>query len=135
MPSEKFRPIICVDFDGVIHSYDKGWQDGSIYGEVVPGFFDWLCIAKHSLDIVVYSSRSRDPGQNAIMQEWLTKRWHFWRDANDLEQMILPVTFASEKPAAWLTIDDRAITFKGDWFAPELRPTTIWGFRPWNAPR
>ena len=27
--------IICVDFDGVIHSFHKGWHDGSLYGHLI----------------------------------------------------------------------------------------------------
>lgn len=33
---------VAVDFDGVIHTYRKGWHDGTIYDEPIPGAFDAL---------------------------------------------------------------------------------------------
>lgn len=122
-----FKPTICIDFDGVIHSYEKGWQEGVIYGEVVPGFFEWMERAKHMFTLVVYSSRSKDPKQLDEMDYWLRKRYY------DVSDQPLPLTFAHEKPAAFLTIDDRAVLFKGDWGADYLDPRALRGFKPWNA--
>lgn len=138
----EFTPNICIDFDGVIHSYDKGWCEGVIYGNVVPGFFEWahrmLC---NSFKLTVYSSRSAEDIGTSAMKTWLTNEARDW-DMNNLDHPasasnIVPrLTFANVKPIAWLTIDDRAICFNGDWSAPELSPENIGAFRAWmNQPK
>lgn len=38
---------VAFDFDGVIHKYSKGWQDGSIYDEIS---IDWVKVVNHLLD-------------------------------------------------------------------------------------
>lgn len=130
--TQKRKPIICIDFDGVIHDYKKGWQDGSIYGDVVPGFFEWAGIAAQYFTLVIYSSRSKDPDQIWAMREWMRAQWDIagkpsWTCSND---MLSDFEFANEKPPAFLTIDDRAICFTGDWSA--LSPETLRNFKPWT---
>src|SRR5260370_472361 len=54
------KPILSLDFDGVIHDYKKGWQDGSIYGEPTPGFFGWA-----DAGLVLRAKVSIDPAQRS----------------------------------------------------------------------
>jgi hypothetical protein len=122
--------ILCIDFDGVIHAYSKGWQDGTIYDDVVPGFFDWAVEAKKVFRLVIYSSRSATSEGIDAMIQWLeiqlARRGPDGLSITDFE-------FASEKPPAWLTIDDRAICFKGDWTDPALSRHALLAFKPWMS--
>lgn len=130
-----FKPTICVDFDGVVHSYEKGWQGGVIYGTATPGFFEWVERVRDQFKLVIYSSRSKTPEGITAMGLWMHEQRNKWIKAGGERHPTEPLTFelAHEKPAAWLTIDDRAICFRGDWSVPELTPEGMRAFRPWNA--
>lgn len=131
----EFKPTICIDFDGVIHSYEKGWQNGVIYGEVVPGFFEWVERVRDRFKLVIYSSRSKSEDGVLAMGMWLHEKRNAWIKAGGQRHPTEPLEFdfAHEKPAAWLTIDDRAICFRGDWSAPELEPEALRAFKPWMS--
>lgn len=115
------RPILVIDFDGTIHSYERGWQDGEIYGTPTRGFIEWAEEANKHFQLVIYSSRSKDPGGVFSMKEWMS--------VHGIDQTLFK--FAHEKPPAWLTIDDRCIKFEGRW--DWLRPDILLRFKPWNA--
>ena len=141
--STQNKLILCLDFDGVIHSYERGWQNGEIYGDVTPGFFDWLGRleqAGNPFRLIIYSSRSKTPGGIAAMRAWLFAQYdkaypgaggQVWppQAFQDLFE------FATEKPPAWLTIDDRALTFNGSWEETWMQPEALLSFRPWNVKR
>jgi hypothetical protein len=119
------KPILCVDFDGVLHSYTSGWQGASVVGDPpVPGAMDFLVDALTKFDVQVYSSRSSQPGGVAAMRTaimaWMNVEGHPW-------SVVLRIRFPTQKPAAFLTIDDRAVCFDGTF--PLV--TDLANFKPW----
>lgn len=126
------RPILCLDFDGVIHSYERGWQNGELYGSVTPGFWDWALKAEKLFKLVIYSSRSGTEGEIAHMKEWLSDQWEIYKlDFHPSVTEMPFFTFADRKPPAFLTVDDRCVCFKGNW--NDLDPELLVDFKPWNA--
>jgi hypothetical protein len=120
------KPILCVDFDGVIHSYTSPWVDETtIPDPPVPGALQWLMEAAKVFEVMIYSSRSKTQAGRDAMENWLTEQC-MDADMDDEPE----ITFAHEKPAAFLTIDDRAIQFDGDW--SKLDPEALRAFKPWN---
>ena len=126
------KPILCLDFDGVIHDSKAGWQNGEIYGDVTPGFFEWAQAASKVFKLVVYSSRLKDPDLAQAMKKWLIAKYNTWAVKQLEDHEVFFFEYAYEKPPAFLTIDDRAIEFRGDWNA--LDPKKLRQFKPWNAP-
>ena len=65
------KPILCVDFDGVIHSYSSGWKgELNLPDPPVPGAFEWLESLIPYFLINIYSSRSKYEGGPAAMYDW-----------------------------------------------------------------
>lgn len=128
-----YKPILCIDFDGVIHRYDSGWKGATVIPDhVTDGFFEWAEQAAQHFKLVIYSSRSKEPAAIEAMQFWLAAERRRWREngGKHLIEAELSFEFASEKPAAFMTIDDRAVCFEGDW--SKIDPAALAQFQPWN---
>ena len=125
--TERRLPILCLDFDGVLHSYTSGWQGADIVGDPpVPGAIEFLKAATGEFDVCIYSSRSHQTGGIAAMKRaielWARAEYGmipFWLDL---------ITYPAVKPPAKVTLDDRALNFAGEW--PAIG--TLLEFEPWN---
>lgn len=106
---------IAVDFDRVLHTYERGWADGLIYGELMPGALPALVTLM--LRYAVYVHTTRSPRQVAAWIEEKSGRsiecvtwpwWHrgkFWN-----RQGVLLVS--NRKLPALAYVDDRAVRFE-----------------------
>jgi len=133
------KPTLCLDFDGVIHSYTSGWKGpATIPDPPVPGAFQFIEAALESFEVAIFSSRSGqeesfDSGLRirygtVAMREWFAK----WAE-KELglvrgRGVCALVSWPERKPSAFITIDDRAITFTGQW--PLI--ADLHAFKPWN---
>ncbi len=127
------KPILCLDFDGVIHRYDSGWQGVEVISDpMTEGFWEWVEEAKKHFQIIVYSSRSKEDAGVIAMGIWLKQQRDAWRakGGRPPEDTPLELSFTNQKPAAFLTIDDRALTFTGNW--SDFPPERLREFKPWN---
>lgn len=114
---KKYKPILSLDFDGVLHWYRYGWKGADVIDdEPTPGAVDFVTKAQQYFKIVIYSSRSNHPGGIEAMKAWMEKYG------------FPEVEFATQKPQAFITIDDRAFNFQGEWFDPQ----ELLKFKPWN---
>lgn len=124
------KPILCLDFDGVIHSYSSGWKGArNIPDPPTEGAIEFIGTAiVEGWDVVIHSSRARYWGGISAMRDWLRKHsGALWYDS-PAGSGIEDVRFARWKPPAVVTIDDRAVTFTGKW--PEFG--SLKSFKPWN---
>ncbi len=125
------KPILCLDFDGVIHSYVSGWKGADeIPDPPVPGALSFIRDATQRFRVAIFSSRSHQDGGLEAMQVWL-RSWvaaatECEGDFAWLDEIEWPV----EKPPALVTIDDRALTFSGNWVDYPL--DELAAFKPWN---
>tara|TARA_R100000008_G_scaffold85479_2_gene75545 strand:+ start:1674 stop:2639 length:966 start_codon:yes stop_codon:yes gene_type:complete len=97
-----------VDFDGVIHTNDKGYYDGTIYGEPIEGAREALERLSREYTVIVYTCKAK-PDRGLVNGKTGTELVWEWLKKHDLEKYISKVT--AEKPRAAFYIDDKAIRF------------------------
>ncbi len=113
------KPILVLDFDGVLHSYRSGWKGPAIIPDPpVDGAREFCECALDYFKIWIVSSRCSQPGGVQAIVNWLTEHKF---------PMGISVSTDGMKPAAFVTLDDRAITFNGTW--PDIQE--LIQFKPW----
>lgn len=102
---------VAVDFDGVIHSYEKGWHDGTIYGSPIDGAFEGIIRLMDEYAVFILTTRGAES-----VSEWIQLNSNipcvvhvnplmkFWNIQGEL-------LITNRKFPAVAYIDDRAVRF------------------------
>ena len=126
------KPILCIDFDGVLHGYESGWKGAHRADDPpVAGAMEFLHEATKHFTVAVYSSRSKSPRGRWCMQAYARKHFNTaltFSPDHSWDFLYEELRWPWFKPSAFFTIDDRAMTFEGTW--PSIQ--TIKDFKPWN---
>lgn len=108
---------VAVDFDGVIHAYSRGWQDGSIYDEAIPGALDALATLMRNDAVFIHTTRRAEDVAGwlrahdvpALSEDELAAHGEpvgeFWNDHTR-------ILVTNRKLPAVAYIDDRGIRFE-----------------------
>lgn len=101
---------IMIDVDQVLHSYEEGWKDGTLYGHLLPGAKEAIDELKGEYEIVIFTSRLSQMHdedeinrQRELLSSWLTANEVYYDDMT-----------ADKRPAEFY-IDDKALRFEGNW--------------------
>jgi len=109
---EKIRKEIMstvgVDFDGVIHKNSKGYHDGTIYDDPLPGTEEALEKLSKKYNLIIYTCKI-NPERPLVNGKTASEMIWKWLEKHNLRQYIKEVT--NEKPRALFYIDDKVIRF------------------------
>lgn len=124
------KPLVCLDFDGVIHNYQLWGKIWEIPEAPVPGAMRFIWDASQHFTLAIYSARSRNVLGRIAMKRWLGRNFrNYWAaDRTQADDILAEIKWPWFKPPAKFTIDDRAMMFEGTW--PDLE--IIRNFKPWN---
>ena len=99
---------LAIDFDGVIHNYDKGFHDGTCYGEPLNGSLDAVKKLSSKNKIGIYTAKAR-PDRPLVNGKTGVEHVQEWLEKHEIMKYIHEIT--AIKPRALIYIDDNCYRF------------------------
>jgi ribonucleotide monophosphatase NagD (HAD superfamily) len=106
---ESEKNNIAIDFDGVIHNFDKGYHDGTCYGDPIEGSLDALKELSKTYNIIIFTAKAK-PNRPLVNGKTGRELVSEWLEKYGVLDCVNEIT--SEKPRAMLYIDDNAYRFE-----------------------
>ena len=94
---------LAIDFDGVIHNMDKGFYDGTCYGNPFPGALEAVRELSKKYTIIIFTAKAK-PDRPLVNGKTGVELVREWLDKHGILDYVADIT--AEKPRAILYIDD-----------------------------
>lgn len=120
---KKHQKTIAIDFDGVLADYSNGWQGDDVFGDAIDGASAATgVLKKDGWKIIIFTTRK------------VTDKLKAWLKDNEISYDYINENpegpdNTSGKVIADIYLDDRAVTFRGDW---KWTVRDIAGFTPYQ---
>ncbi len=102
------KKTVCVDLDGVLADYSKGWQGVDKIGDPIPGAVEFTKNLREFARVVIYTTRCKGKMFDRNERpEFLAGIVKAWLDRNGFAYDEIDV--GQGKPIAAAYIDDRAV--------------------------
>lgn len=117
------RPVVMLDLNGTVHAYTRGWQrEKPLYDPPTEGFKEWATEASEQFQLVIWPTHMNRARDLFLIKQWLKR--------HDLDKLDLKVVDHPPRGLR-LKIDDRAVSFTGDWKDYPLE--MIHNFKTWSG--
>ena len=100
---------LAIDFDGVIHNFDKGWYDGACYGDPLPGSLEAIKKLSESYNIIIFTAKAK-PSRPLVNGKTGTELVREWLEKHNVMIHVSEIT--AEKPRSQVYIDDKGYHFQ-----------------------
>ena len=100
---------LAIDFDGVIHNFNKGYHDGTCYGDPIEGSLEALKRLSEDYNIIIFTAKAK-PSRPLVNGKTGTELVEDWLRKYDVLQYVQEIT--AEKPRSQIYIDDKGYYFQ-----------------------
>ena len=100
---------IAIDFDGVVHTFDKGFHDGTCYGEPIEGSLEAIKQLSKKYNVVIFTAKAK-PSRPLVNGKTGSELVYDWLVKHDVMKYVKQIT--SEKPRSFIYIDDKGYRFE-----------------------
>ena len=100
---------IAIDFDGVVHTFDKGFHDGTCYGEPIEGSLEAIKTLSEKYNVIIFTAKAK-PSRPLVNGKTGAELVYDWLVKHGVMKYVKQIT--AEKPRSFVYIDDKGYRFE-----------------------